>query len=100
MFFFVVNGTAAVVMAWVLGAELDSSRLVAIAIAYGIGIGVAVAAVGHIFGRQINPSVTFAAWVTGRIKAADAVAYVAANCLAQRSPHSSSLVPAHLASTL
>ncbi len=78
VFFFVFIGTGAVVMTGTLDAGLDSSRLIAIAIAHGIGIAVAVAAVGHISGGHINPAVTFAAWVTGRIKAMDAVAYVVA----------------------
>jgi aquaporin TIP len=51
--------------------------LLAVALAFGAAVAVVVAAMGHVSGAHINPSVTFALLVTGKIKIGDAVAYVA-----------------------
>ena len=56
----------------------DIGALVAIALAHGLGIAVLVAATARISGGHINPAVTFAAVITGRMKAGPGVLYVAA----------------------
>jgi MIP family channel proteins len=50
--------------------------LVAIALAHGLALSMAVFATGHISGGHVNPAVTAAMLVTGRIKANDAVVYL------------------------
>jgi MIP family channel proteins len=57
------------------------SALIAIAIAHGLAIAVLVAATARISGGHVNPAVTFAAVVTGRMKAGPGVLYVAAQLL-------------------
>jgi MIP family channel proteins len=54
------------------------SRLIAIAVAHGLAIAVLVAATARISGGHVNPAVTFAAVITGRMKAGPGVLYVAA----------------------
>ena len=60
---------------------LDAGALTAIALAHGLAIAVLVAATARISGGHINPAVTFAAVLTGRIKAGPGVIYVAAQLL-------------------
>jgi aquaporin TIP len=83
LFVFVGAGAVAVVTgALPLPAEaLDTSTLTAIALAHGLAIAVLVAATARISGGHINPAVTFAAVVTGRMKAGPGVLYVAAQLL-------------------
>ncbi len=56
----------------------DAGALVAIALAHGLAIATMVAATARISGGHINPAVTFATVVTGRLKAAVGVIYIAA----------------------
>jgi aquaporin TIP len=80
LFVFIGAGAVAVVTgALPLPAEaLDTSTLTAIALAHGLAIAVLVAATARISGGHINPAVTFAMVVTGRMKAGPGVLYVAA----------------------
>ena len=80
LFVFVGAGAVAVVTgALPLPAEaLDTSTLTAIALAHGLAIAVLVAATAKLSGGHINPAVTFAAVITGRMKAGPGVLYVAA----------------------
>ncbi|TMB69112.1 MAG: aquaporin [Chloroflexi bacterium] len=55
-----------------------AASLVAIALAHGLAIAVLVAATARISGGHINPAVTFAAVITGRMKAGPGVLYIAA----------------------
>lgn len=58
--------------------DADIGALVAIALAHGLAIAVLVAATAKLSGGHINPAVTFAAVITGRMKAGPGVLYVAA----------------------
>jgi aquaporin TIP len=82
---FVFIGAGAVVTvtgALPLPAEsLDPGTLTAIALAHGLAIAVLVAATAKISGGHINPAVTFAAVITGRMKAAVGIVYIAAQLL-------------------
>jgi MIP family channel proteins len=75
---FVFIGCGAVVM--FVSLEIDA-WLVGIALAHGLAIAVLVAATARISGGHINPAVTFAAVVTGRMKAGPGVVYVAAQLI-------------------
>src|SRR3989454_6424096 len=78
---FVFVGAGAVVgVVGVLGRTPteDIGALVAIALAHGLAIAVLVAATARISGGHINPAVTFAAVITGRMKAGPGVLYIAA----------------------
>ena len=78
---FVFIGSGAVVgVVGVLGRPPteDIGALVAIALAHGLAIAVLVAAIARISGGHINPAVTFAAVITGRMKAGPGVLYIAA----------------------
>lgn len=79
LFVFVGAGSVAVTTG-VLGLSPgeDAAALVAIALAHGLAIATMVAATAKISGGHINPAVTFAAVVTGRMKAGPGVLYVAA----------------------
>jgi aquaporin TIP len=57
------------------------SALIAIAITHGLAIAALVAATARISGGHVNPAVTFAAVVTGRMKAGPGVLYVAAQLI-------------------
>jgi aquaporin TIP len=60
-----------------VGVDVAAS-LIAIALAHGLAIAVLVAATARISGGHINPAVTFAAVITGRMKAGPGVLYIAA----------------------
>jgi aquaporin TIP len=75
---FVFIGCGAVVM---VGGAGDNDGLIAIALAHGLAIAALVAATARLSGGHINPAVTFGAVVTGRIKPAVGVLYVAAQLL-------------------
>ena len=63
------------------GQSLDASRLVAIALAHGLAIATMVAATARISGGHINPAVTFSMIVTGRMKLAVGIIYIAAQLI-------------------
>jgi len=76
---FVFGGAGTVVaVTGVLGISpaQDAAALVAIALAHGLLIALLVAATGSISGGHINPAVTLAMVVTGRLKAAIGALYV------------------------
>lgn len=77
IFIFLVLGTA-VASANVTGGGMDAARLLTISLAFGISIAAVVAATARISGGHINPAVTFAALLTGKIGKEKAVAYVLA----------------------
>jgi MIP family channel proteins len=63
----------------VLGAHSDAGGgLVGVALAHGLALAVLVSALGPISGGHLNPAVTLGVWITGRIDAARAGFYVAA----------------------
>lgn len=76
-------GTFTLVFAGV-GAVLSTqgTNLVAVALAHGLAIAVMGSALGHISGGAFNPAVTLGLWVTRRLPAMDAVAYVVVQLLA------------------
>lgn len=59
----------------------DAAALVAIALAHGLAIATLVAATARISGGHINPAVTFAAVISGRMKAAVGSLYIAGQLL-------------------
>ncbi|MBI4571152.1 MAG: MIP family channel protein [Chloroflexi bacterium] len=82
---FVFLGTGTVVsLLNVLGGPpvTDPAFVTGVAIAHGLGILLAVAATANISGGYINPAVTFAAAMTGKLKISTAVLYVAAQLAA------------------
>ena len=77
LFIFVAAGT--VVVTGTLGTgELTASRLMTIALAHGLTIALLVAATARISGGHINPAVTLAALVTGKIRPVRGLLYVVA----------------------
>src|SRR3972149_4330936 len=54
--------------------------LVGIAIAHGVALAIAVSATMNVSGGHINPAVTVAVMVTGRIKPLDGVGYIVVQC--------------------
>jgi MIP family channel proteins len=54
--------------------------IVAIALAHGLALSMAVFATGHVSGGHINPAVTVAMLVTGRIGLPKSVAYIVSQC--------------------
>ncbi|MBI1884824.1 MAG: MIP family channel protein [Chloroflexi bacterium] len=78
--FVFVGAGAVVTVTGVLGKSPsdDAAALVVIALAHGFAIAVLVAALATISGGHINPAVTFAATITGRIKLTTGVLYVTA----------------------
>jgi MIP family channel proteins len=79
LFIFIGAGAVAVVTGVLgLNPREDAAALVAIALAHGLAIAVLVAATARISGGHINPAVTFAMVVTGRMKAGPGVLYIAA----------------------
>ena len=75
LFVFLGTGTVVAVQATVTD---FGSALLTIALAHGLAIAVLVAAIARISGGHINPAVTFAAAITGKMKISTAVLYVAA----------------------
>jgi len=76
---FVLIGTGAVVSARsALEGGNSASFIVAVALAHGLAIALLVAATAKISGGHINPAVTFAAAMTGKIKISTGALYVAA----------------------
>lgn len=52
-----------------------------IAFAFGLTVLAMVYAIGNISGCHINPAITVAMWVAGKIKGKDAICYVMAQCI-------------------
>lgn len=78
-FALVLLGTgAAVVAGHDTIAGLSGLGLLGIAIAFGVSVVVMCYAIGGISGCHINPAITIAMLVAGKIKAADAIAYIIA----------------------
>jgi MIP family channel proteins len=78
---FVFLGPAAVVASFIAFGgtdQLTPARLIVIAMGHGFAIAVLVWAIAHISGGHINPAVTIAAFVVGKIKLAKAGLYVIA----------------------
>ena len=55
--------------------------LVGIALAHGLVVAIMISCIGHISGGHINPAVTFAAMLTGKIKAGKGLAYIGSQLL-------------------
>ena len=67
-FLFVFIGAGSVVTTGIIaGGDMTAARLTAIAVAHGFAIAVLVAAIARFSGGHINPAVTIAAAVTGKI---------------------------------
>lgn len=93
---FVFLGTGAVVVsnAWVFGQQLERELplqleavpspglVIAVALAHGLAIMVLMAAIAKISGGHINPAVTFAAAITGKMKVSTAALYVGGQVIA------------------
>jgi MIP family channel proteins len=63
------------------GAALTADKLWVIAAGNGLAISVLIWTTGHISGGHLNPAVTFAAWITGKIDLQRGVLYVVAQLL-------------------
>ena len=74
LFIFLGAGTV-VVTGGLIKEGLTSARLVAIALAHGLTIALLVSATARVSGGHINPAVTFAALITGKIDVSRAIAY-------------------------
>ncbi len=78
---FVFLGTASVVV--VVAMQVDTgAKILTIALAHGLAIAVLVAAIARISGGHINPAVTFAAAITGKMKVSTAILYVGGQLIA------------------
>lgn len=56
----------------------DGAGVLAVALVHGLALGIAITGIGHISGGHLNPAVTFALTVYGKIKPVEAVAYIVA----------------------
>ena len=75
-FLFVFVGAGSVITSLLLSAGAVS--LLIIALANGIGLAIAITFAMNISGGHINPAVTIAAFVAGKIKSFDAISYIIA----------------------
>ena len=73
-------GSAVIAGKAILNGTLDGLGLLGISFAFGLTLLVMVYAIGDISGCHINPAVTIAMLVAGKIKAKDSVAYIVAQC--------------------
>ena len=79
VFLFVFVGAGAVVATGqITGGTLSVDRLIAIALAHGITIAVLVAAVARVSGAHINPAVTVATVITGKLTFTKGLLYIGA----------------------
>eukprot|EP00531_Pseudo-nitzschia_arenysensis_P004849 CAMPEP_0116129098 /NCGR_PEP_ID=MMETSP0329-20121206/7749_1 /TAXON_ID=697910 /ORGANISM="Pseudo-nitzschia arenysensis, Strain B593" /LENGTH=283 /DNA_ID=CAMNT_0003623355 /DNA_START=19 /DNA_END=870 /DNA_ORIENTATION=+ len=78
MILFVWIGTGSAVSSnmWVEGGGADAGRLLTIAVAFGFGITVLAYGIGDISGGHINPAVTFAFMVLGKMSPVAGVLYM------------------------
>jgi aquaporin related protein len=76
--FLVFVGCASTVDGWDSG---NSPHLIEVAIAFGITIATMAQAIGHVSGCHINPAVTSAMLVTGKITVIRAIFYILSQCV-------------------
>ncbi len=77
LFVFLGAGTVVVVKAELGGdPATDPASLVAVALAHGLAIATLMAATAKLSGGHINPAVTFAAVITGRMKLGPGILYI------------------------
>lgn len=81
LFVFIGAGAVVTVTGVLEFDTLDGAALTAIALAHGLAIATLVAATAKLSGGHINPAVTFAAVITGRMKLGPGVLYVAGQLL-------------------
>lgn len=79
---FVFLGAGAVVAALNFSSGDGPAFITAIALAHGLGILIAVSATANISGGHINPAVSFAAAITGKMKVSTALLYIVAQLVA------------------
>ena len=72
-------GTFALVLVGT-GAVALGAPPAAVALAFGLVVAAAIAALGGVSGAHINPAVTLAVWLTGRLGGRAAAGYVVAQC--------------------
>ncbi len=78
-FLFVFIGLGAIGALRVAGSgEVDGDFILIVGLAHGLGIMLGVATVAHISGAHLNPAVTVAMWITGKIGVVQGAAYVVA----------------------
>src|SRR5262245_34740914 len=74
-------GTFALIFVGVAAIQNAGDNLLAVALAHGLTIAVMVSATGALSGGHLNPAVTFAVWLGGKIPTARAVRYVVAQLI-------------------
>lgn len=79
---FVFIGAGSVVVALNFSPGNGAAFITSIALAHGLGFLIAVSATANISGGHINPAVSFAAAITGKIKVSTAVLYIGAQVIA------------------
>ena len=77
---FVFVGSGAIIGIGMVGADGGTTLIIA-ALAHGLAIAVLVSAIGRVSGGHINPAVTVAAVVTGRMSLVKGAMYVAAQLI-------------------
>ncbi|MCH8066827.1 MAG: MIP family channel protein [Chloroflexi bacterium] len=78
LFVFLGTASVVVVVATLGDDKMTAAGILTIALAHGLAIAVLVAAIARISGGHINPAVTFAAAMTGKMKVSTAILYVGA----------------------
>lgn len=78
LFVFLGAGAVVVALNLVTGPEGAMSFIIAVALAHGLAIALLVAATANISGGFINPAVTFAAALAGKLKVSTAVLFIIA----------------------
>ncbi|MGB9176288.1 MAG: aquaporin Z [Methanoregula sp.] len=80
-FVLVFFGTGAAVVSGKILGDLGTIGVLGIALAFGIAVLVMVYAIGAISGCHINPAITVAMLVNGKIGSKDAVLYIVVQCI-------------------